>query len=165
MWRIPFDFAGKLLENPYYFPPKGRGSGQPSCRAVRKHHFPPSWCCTDPGMSKAVSPEGDVYFCWWRGRDLLSSWHPLWAAREHAIPSDCFSARLGLLSLSEGWALTPSPQQVPFRHAEMSRIPPKPAQALLWGLRAAIFIPRWRMRLSGGLEGVGALENNWLFEE
>lgn len=95
--------AGKLLGNPYFFSPMGRGSGQPSCGAVGKHHLPPSWCCTDPGMSKAVSPEGDVYFCWWWGRDLLAAWHPLWAAWEHAIPSDCFSAWLGLVSLSEGW--------------------------------------------------------------
>lgn len=94
--------AGKLLGNPYFFPSIGRGSGQPSCGAVRKHHLPPSWCNTDPRMSKAVSPEGDVYFCWWRGSDLLSAWHPLWAAQGHTVPSNCFSARLGLLSLSEG---------------------------------------------------------------
>lgn len=91
--------AGKLLGNPYFFPPVGRGSGQLSCRAVRKHHLPPSWCCTAPGMSKAVSPEGDVYICWWQSRDLLSSL----SSTGHAIPSDCFSAQLGLLSLSEGW--------------------------------------------------------------
>lgn len=157
--------AGKLLGNPYFFPPMGRGSGKPSRGAVRKRHLPPSWCCTDPGMSKAVSPEGDVYSCWWQGRDLLSAWHPLWAAQGHAIPSSCFLAQLGFLSLSKGWISMLSPLAGAIRHSEMSPIPPKPAQTPLWGLRAVIFIPRWKLSLSGGLERVGVLENNCLFEE
>lgn len=143
----------------------GRLSSQPSRGAVRKHHLPPSWCYTDLGMSKDISPEGDVYFCWWWGRDLSSVWHPLWAARERAIPSHRLLTQLSLLRLSAGWMSMLSSWQVPFGLAEMSPIPPKPAQVPFWGLRAVIFILRWKLRLSSELQGAGALENNWLFEE
>lgn len=159
--------AGKLLGNPYFFPPIGRGSGQPSCGAVRKHHLPPSWCSTDPRMSKAVSPEGDVYFCWWRGSDLLSAWHPLWAAQGHAVPSNCFSARLALPSLSEGqipMISSPLPSRCHLgtrKWAQSHRNLPKHCSGVwrLW------FLFPDGNRLSGGLEGAGTLENNWLFEE